>query len=129
MLAGPEQAAPGDLTSDSEGASPRAVPELPYADVLARAEILGPENRLRLIAAIWTSLPPWHPAAPSPRNLSELRAHLNDFDAGCVDKFPWKFLQEAMAGEVREMPTKVYAAPRRFDLATILIVTFAYSLL
>jgi hypothetical protein len=124
-----EQTAPPDPTSHSVDASSNPVAELPFADVLARANSLEPENRLRLIAAIWASLPSWHPASPIECERLQLLEHLDDFDAGRIDKFPWKALQRMIAGEPQRPPTKVYSAPRRFDLATILIVTFAYSLL
>src|SRR5262249_26485806 len=50
-------------------------------------------------------------------------------DARCVDQFPWPAITQLMAGRKEQLPQKIYSAPRRFDLATIFVVTLAYSLL
>jgi hypothetical protein len=98
------------------------------AEAFATAESLNPEDRLRLIAGIWASLPVWHTAAPSVSERSELQQCIDDYDADRVDAFPWIRMQQLLAGRVKPQ-TKIYSAPRRFDLATIFVVTFAYSLL
>jgi hypothetical protein len=84
---------------------------------------------LRLIAAIWTSLPPWHPAALSPPKLSQLQSCLDDYDEKRIEKFPWEVVQGLLAGERQATATIIYSVPRRFDLATIFVVTLAFSLL
>jgi len=97
--------------------------------MLAHAKSLGPEDRLRLIAAVWGSLPAWHPAAPAPDKQAELQTSLDDYDERRIEKFPWQVVQGLMAGERQVTPAKIYSVPRRFDLATIFAVTLAYSLL
>jgi putative addiction module component (TIGR02574 family) len=102
---------------------------LPPAELLAQAKSLDPEDRLRLIAAVWGSLPAWHPAAPTPGKQTELQSCLDDYDDKRTTRFPWEVVQGLMAGESRTTPAKIYSVPRRFDLATIFVVTLAYSLL
>jgi hypothetical protein len=46
-----------------------------------------------------------------------------------MDPVPWPIVERLLIGSPRSHESKVYAAPRRFDLATIFIVTVAYSLL
>jgi hypothetical protein len=74
-------------------------------------------------------MPVWHPAAPSPDKRSELQSFLDDYAEGRTEKFPWEVVQRMMAGESQAKPAKIYSVPRRFDLATIFVVTLAYSLL
>jgi hypothetical protein len=94
-----------------------------------KAKALDPDDRLRLIARLWASLPVDHWAAPTAKDLAEVNALLGDYDTQRMADVPWKVVRQ-MAGTQPAAPTsKIYSAPRRFDLATILIVTFAYSLL
>jgi hypothetical protein len=58
-----------------------------------------------------------------------LQSYLDDFAERRIERFPWEVVQELMAGESQATPTKIYSVPRRFDLATIFVVTLAYSLL
>ena len=96
---------------------------------MAFAESLDSDVRLRLIVGIWSSLPASHSAAPSAKVLAELRPLLESYDAGHIDKFPWATVKQMMSEGIKASPSKVYSAPRRFDLATIFVVTIAYSLL
>jgi hypothetical protein len=98
-------------------------------DVLRQAEQLEPDDRLRVMTGIWASLPSWHSASPKPNELAELRKHLEDYDAGQVNHFPWAPVRILMADSKPSPAWRVYSAPRRFDLTTIFIVTLAYSLL
>jgi hypothetical protein len=81
------------------------------------------------MAAVWCSLPESHSAAPSPDERRELQSYLDDFEAGRIETLPWEVVQRLMAGESYAKPAKIYSVPRRFDLATIFVVTLAYSLL
>ncbi len=99
------------------------------AGLLAIAETLSPDDRLRLIAAIWSSLPPSHPAAASANQLSELQGCLADYDAARITEFPWTTVTQLMTGKQPEKLKAIYSVPRRFDLSTIFVVTLAYSLL
>ena len=129
MTPGPDQSAPPDSTLSSAGFSLRPAAELTPGELLAHAKCLDPEDRLRLIAAVWGSLPEWHPAAPIPGKRTELRSYLNDYDERRIEKFPWEVVQRLMAGEGQATAWRIYSVPRRFDLATIFVVTLAYSLL
>jgi putative addiction module component (TIGR02574 family) len=99
------------------------------ADVLGIAETLTPNDRLRLVAAIWNSLPPSNFSAPSAVQLVELQTCLANYDAGRTTEFPWATVTQLMAGRPSEKQEVIYSVPRRFDLSTIFVVTLAYSLL
>lgn len=129
MTSGPDQSAPPDSTLNSADISSRPATELTPAELLTHAKSLSPNERLWLMTAVWCSLPASHPAAPSPGKRSELQSYLDDFDEGRLEKFPWEVVQGLMAGESQARPAKIYSVPRRFDLATIFVVTLAYSLL
>jgi putative addiction module component (TIGR02574 family) len=95
------------------------------------ARSLEPNDRLRLIARLWASLPRHHWAAPSDSDLDELERRLNQFDTSELDAAPWKILRRVSGNYPDPLkPTiKLYSAPRRFDLFTIMIVTAAYAVL
>jgi len=128
MSTASEQPVPLSPTSDSNGAADAQKMSGALAEAFATAESLNPEDRLRLIAGIWASLPAWHTAAPNLHERSELQQCIDEYDADLVDAFPWVRVQQLLAGRAKP-PSKIYSAPRRFDLATIFVVTFAYSLL
>jgi hypothetical protein len=77
-------------------------------DMIDAAKALDPTEQLRLIADLWASMSP------------SLRAELRDSELPAL-------LERLRIAHPRAK--KVYSAPRRFDLATIFVVTFAYSLL
>jgi putative addiction module component (TIGR02574 family) len=95
------------------------------------AKSLQPDDRLRLIAQLWASLPADHWAAPTETELKELERRLADGDAEALAIVPWKIMRQIAAS--RPDPAivlpKIYSAPRRFDLATIFVVMSAYSIL
>jgi hypothetical protein len=128
MTLGPDQSAHSDSTLNAAEFSSRPAAKLSAAELLAHAKSLSPDERLRLMAAIWESLPVWHAAAPSPGDRAKLQSYLDDFEEGRNGRFPWQVVQELMAGK-SQAPAKIYSVPRRFDLATIFVVTLAYSLL
>ena len=102
-------------------------------DAFYVARSLGPNDRLRLIARLWASLPRDHWAAPSDSDLDELERRLNQFDTRGLEATPWKIVRR-VAGNYPDPlgakpAVKLYSAPRRFDLFTILIVTTAYAIL
>jgi putative addiction module component (TIGR02574 family) len=98
-------------------------------DAFQEAESLGPDDRLRLIARLWESLPEEHWAAPSAMKLAELRRRLNDLDGERFVDVPWKIVRQMAGNQPAARRARLYSAPRRFDLATIFVVTLAYSLL
>ncbi len=98
-------------------------------EVFHESETLSPDDRLRLIALVWASLPVGHWAAPGARDLAEVRGMLGDVDTDRLGEVPWKVVRQMSGLHPATPATKIYSAPRSFDLATIFVVTFAYSLL
>jgi hypothetical protein len=92
------------------------------------AQTLDPDDRLRLIARLWGSLPPGHWAAPNSNEWVDVWRRLSVKDAKEIDNVPWEILRRVIENRERA-PTKLYSVPRRFDMATIFVVTFAFSLL
>jgi putative addiction module component (TIGR02574 family) len=98
-------------------------------DIVATAQTLSPADRLRLIERLWESIPtPSWPAQHSDE-LAAAQRRLMESDARWMEPVPWPIVQRLVAESLRSSRPKVYSAPRRFDLATIFIVTVAYSLL
>jgi hypothetical protein len=99
-------------------------------DVLFRAaETLDENDRMRLIARLWASLPDEYWASPDWRQ----RASISRMATGKSPQ-PLTSVLHWISAKVLSAPPgqpaeKIYSAPRRFDLATIFVVTFAYSLL
>jgi hypothetical protein len=98
-------------------------------EIFNESETLSPDDRLRLIARVWASMPVGHWAAPSARDLFEVRGMLGDIDTDRLGEVPWKIVRQMSDIRPATPTTKIYSAPRSFDLATIFVVTFAYSLL
>jgi hypothetical protein len=99
---------------------------------LESAEALEPRDRLRLIARLWASLPTDHWAAPTPYELHEFERQLREYDEGRLLDAPWDFVRNIVKNRSRERSAsavKLYSAPRRFDLFTIMLVTAAYAVL
>ena len=104
------------------------IPMSDIKQVYRDAASLEPADRLRLIARLWASLPTDHWAAPTAKERAEIERRLNDRDADAVADASWRIAERIRAGCVEPRPT-VYSAPRRFDLATIFVVTSAYAIL
>src|SRR5262245_16662173 len=92
------------------------------------AESLDPDDRMRLIARIWASLPEEYWAAPDPRERANVSFMLMAGDRQALRDLPRRIAHKVF-NPPAVPPEKIYSAPRRFDLATIFVVTFAYSLL
>ena len=84
-------------------------------EVLRDAESLEPDDRLRLIARLWASLPPDHWAAPGAYQLAEIRRQFGGDDADPVDDAPWDALRWIMKPRLDAEQVKLYHATRRFD--------------
>lgn len=97
-------------------------------DAFFFAEPLSPDDRLRLIARLWASLPPGHWAAPSPSQLADVERRLAAHAAGQTADVPWEIVHQMLASQEAAKMGRIYSAPRRFDLATILIVTAAFAI-
>jgi hypothetical protein len=118
-----------DQRMPSDDAASASASMVRLDEVMKAAESLDANERLRLMAGIWASLPPSHIAAPTPEELADLKAQLDEYDDGHARHFPWAVVKQLMAGSARQPPAKIYSAPRRFDLATIFVVTLAFALL
>ena len=90
---------------------------------------LEPADRLRLIARLWASLPPEYWAAPTSDERAEHHGRIDPAAAGSLLDVPWRIVNVDLDRHTRVAGAKVYSAPRRFDLATIFVVTTAYCLL
>jgi hypothetical protein len=115
--------------AEADGAKPSAAPTLDEAMELAGR--LEPGDRTRLFAWLWQSLPTNFRAAVITYGLENVQLPSEEQAPGAANERPvepigpnlWEFLFD---------PSKIsnlYSAPRRFDLATIFVVTAAYSLL
>jgi hypothetical protein len=129
MEQGTGQPDPFDL--DVAPAEPRASDEAPaVAEVMELAEKLEPGDRTQLIIWLFGTLPAKNRSAIMAFGLENLRPRSSD---GTV--YGW-----APHASPRPSPlwqklfdttetSDLYSAPRRFDLATIFVVTAAYSIL
>jgi putative addiction module component (TIGR02574 family) len=99
---------------------------------LESAESLDANDQLRLIARLWASLPADHWAAPTPYELHEFERRLRAHAEGQLLDAPWDLVRNIVKNRSRPQPaaaSKLYSAPRRFDLFTIMLVTAAYAVL
>ncbi len=99
-------------------------------DAFRAAQSLEPDERLQLVARLWKSLPDEHRAALVTLHLEDSisgsdRPDFHRPDAA-INPF-WQAINEQLFD--RSHASGLYSAPRRFDLATIFVVTAAYSLL
>lgn len=98
-------------------------------DAIRDGQSLDPDDRLRLIARLWESMPEDHWAAPGAGDKAEVKAMLAADDVQRMADLPRRIALQVAGVPVLRPTTKIYSAPRRFDLATIFVVTSAYSLL
>src|SRR5437016_9462322 len=127
MITGSEETIPLSPVSDSDRYSKAPAAAAGLAGIVKLASSLSPEDRLRLIAGIWASLPPWHTAAPTPAQLSDLQRELDEYDAGGRGSFGWAAVRRLIAAGCPSEAARIYSAPRRFDLSTIFVVTLVSS--
>lgn len=111
-------------------AEPLAPPQ-PTVDQLHRLALpLEPDDRLRLVTRLWKSLPYSHRSAFLTLQLEQRHDDpYNNFYAPpqtAIDPL-WPKINKVLFD--RSNISELYSAPRRFDLATIFVVTAAYSLL
>lgn len=111
-------------------ATSRAASTLTVDELHHMALPLDPDERLRLVARLWKSLPADHRAALLTLQLEDAGDPLDAAEhfavSPPVDPF-WPKVRERLFD--RSHASGLYSAPRRFDLATIFVVTAAYSLL
>jgi len=123
---------------DRLGVSPNdkeSQPEKPNLDdIWDLAESLGPDERLRLVTRLWKTLPRDHRAALVTLQLEHVqnnRSHnLSDANSTVFESPPGPSVPDLVDRIFNpEHMSGLYSAPRRFDLASIFVVTAAYSLL
>ena len=93
------------------------------------AQSLEPADRLRLIARLWASMPPDHWAAPTAKERAEIERRLDGPAFDALGDASWRIAERVRANRGPTTRPTVYSAPRRFDLATIFVVTSAYAML
>jgi hypothetical protein len=93
------------------------------------ANKLEPRERLRLIARLWQSLPAESWPTVDDSELTDARRQLIESDVRWMEPVPWPVVERLLVERPRFRAPKIYSAPRRFDLATIFVVTVAFSLL
>lgn len=98
-------------------------------EVFAAATTLSPNERVSLIARLWKSLPKEDWPRPTPEELIEADCLLAKENIARNEHVPWPLVERILADSVRSSRPKVYSAPRRFDLSTIMVVTAAYALM
>jgi putative addiction module component (TIGR02574 family) len=98
-------------------------------DALAIAEGLKPADRVRLIERLWQSLPKAEWPAANDEEIALLHRRLAEYGVEPGESVPWPIVERLVAERARFSRPKIYSAPRRFDLATVFIVTLAYSVL
>jgi hypothetical protein len=97
--------------------------------VFDASQSLDPDDRMRLIARLWESLPDDYWAAPDSRERARIDSMLIRGDTEGLAELPRRIARKLLSPPSSPRLEKIYSAPRRFDLATIFVVTFAYSLL
>lgn len=98
-------------------------------EVFEAAASLSPDDRVSLIARLWKSLPQEDWPRPASEELIEADRLLVKENVVRNESVPWVLVERILADSVRSSRPKVYSAPRRFDLSTIMVVTAAYALL
>lgn len=97
-------------------------------EIYAQAESLAPDDRLRLATRLWESLPSDLQSAPDAFALSSIKQCQPLSDKKTAASFLSGLFDRYLSKQSSDAPA-LYAAPRRFDLASIFAVTAAYSLL
>jgi hypothetical protein len=111
---------------------PPPIPARPrsLADALELANSLDPNDRVRLLASLWESLPRKNRATILAFGIDHIHYSWDEKKPASNRKSIEPFGQSLW--DLLFDPAKtagLYSAPRRFDLATIFVVTAAYSLL
>jgi len=60
-----------------------------FDDVLGAAQGLPPMDRIRLIHALWDTVPPEEWPAPSEERVAETQRRSAEYDAGRITAAPW----------------------------------------
>jgi hypothetical protein len=120
---------PGDGRTETP---PVTIVPITFERAYRIAESLDPEDRLKLAAIIWKSLPTKERSRlvsfqfESAASYQPLSPSVADLPPPTFAP-PWPILYKTLFDP--STTSELYSAPRRFDLATIFVVTAAYSLL
>jgi putative addiction module component (TIGR02574 family) len=60
-----------------------------FDDVLGAAQHLAPSDRIRLVQALWETVPPEEWPPPSQEWINEAQRRSADYDAGRLTSAPW----------------------------------------
>jgi putative addiction module component (TIGR02574 family) len=98
-------------------------------DAISSAEKLQPADRLQLIKRLWRSIPRDYWPQQSDVQMADVSRRLAKLGVERTESVPWPIVEQLMADCARSSGNQVFAAPRRFDLSTIFVVTVAFALL
>jgi hypothetical protein len=118
------------MLSSSSQTEPSKASAAKLDDVLAQAEKLETKDQMRLIATLWESLPPKNRAAILAFGLENFQYSTDVKSPSDVERALSEPKPPAIWNALFD-PTntsELYSAPKRFDLATIFVMTAAYSL-
>ncbi len=121
---------PAEWLAESGKGTPTVSRTPSVEELHAMALPLDDDQRLRLVARLWKSLPADHRAA-----LLTLQLEDNHDESGRIEPTPQEPSSDTGKPTLygllfdRRHASDLYSAPRRFDLATIFVVTAAYSML
>jgi hypothetical protein len=100
-----------------------------FEEIIRDAKSLEPADRLRIIARLWASLPQETWPSPTRSEIAEADRLLAKHGIESGENVPWPIVEQIFRDCARSARPLVYSAPRRFDLATIFVVTTAFALL
>jgi putative addiction module component (TIGR02574 family) len=98
-------------------------------DAVLAAEKLEPSERLQLIKRLWRSIPVDYWPPQSDMQVADVRRRLAKLGVEPAESVPWPIVERLLSDCARSSGNQVFAAPRRFDLSTIFVITIAFSLL
>ena len=71
-----------------------------FSSVLNAAQKLPEQDRLRLIDALWDSVPPESEAAFSEEWIAEIQRRVAELDAGTAKTIPWSQIRDEALGRI-----------------------------
>src|SRR4051794_5749831 len=130
MWAGDDQSKPLRADSEAYDAVPLEAVAGRLPEVGEAAQLLEPNDRERVVSRLWQSRPAKHRAESVWFGIENLQSPADESTGPAVQKPP-----EPVGFDLHRLlfnpsnTSQLYSAPRRFDLATIFVVTAAYSIL
>src|SRR3954471_6608040 len=130
MSAGDEQSGSSPSAAGADDVVPLEPIEDRLTEAVEAAQLLEPNDRVRLVTRLWESLPAKHRAEIVWFGIENLQTPAEENSGPAIQKQP-----EPVGFDLHRLlfdpsnTSQLYSAPRRFDLATIFVVTAAYSML